>query len=323
MTAPSAITAADRPLVYLDTGVLLSIADGEWRPSEVSVLIDEMARVNAVLVISAAHLWDQLTAAASSRVRFVRALDRFPRVCVGTVESGHLQLHSMNRPSHDLSTFALPVPLIGGASLVWLRIVDALRWRGVRAAACANAMEPKLSQRQRRRAIEGMFEIMNAADREDAGAAVARFVENMPGARGLRGRLARTALASFPWHWLRAVGDRLGMWPTPERVRAGAARRPWPSPDDNVGAHLASVLAVGHEKNESRVPRRSDHADGVHLYFVPFVHVFTADASTLHNVKRRLDELSQTKEAQAIANGDRRGIVAAIRNAGDGLARRR
>ena len=306
-------TAAESPLVYLDTGVLLSIADREWSTGEVTALLEAIARANAVLVISTAHLWDQLTAATGSRVRFVRALDWFPHVCFGAVEAGRLQLVALNRPSQDLAAFAFPVPLIGGTTLLRLRIVDALRWKGVRAATAAAAMEPKLTQPQRRRAIEGVFEIMNASDRAGVAAAAARFVEHMPGARGFRGRIARAALTSFPWRWVRAVGERVG-WPSVERVRAGATRRPWPSPEHDVGAHLASVLAVGHEKNEKRAPRRSDHVDGVHLYFAPFVHVFTADAPTLHHVRKRLDTLAETKTVHVVANGDRPAIVSAIRS---------
>lgn len=65
-------------LVYLDTAVLYTIADGVAEEDNVARLHDAMQSVNAALVLSMAHVWDAFHKADDeTRKRLGRALDGF------------------------------------------------------------------------------------------------------------------------------------------------------------------------------------------------------------------------------------------------------
>lgn len=307
------------PRVYLDSGILLDIADGRLDPELWTRLLASMTTQPKWLVVTLDHMQDVLARTESgSRGRFGVAVERFPFRAV------------VSREPYEIE------PWSGGLRDIQLRPIDRFQDLLVEPAAAPKLAELAAAQDQMHLAASTVQSIRRTSAPLSAKASqfVIRCLVTLQ--RGWMGTDVPAIVAMWesgngdvlldaerqtvidmltPWAALLADYDQQYPLSAEDRERLLRTFRDsfdYNSREHSPGMFLAHRLSGCWQRNVTRKPRRSDYVDGMHASYFPYVDVATCDASAFSCLAPYVEMVRGVRYPVIVRNGDFDSLIAAI-----------
>jgi hypothetical protein len=304
------VITSEWPRLYLDTGVLLAIADGKEDAATVEHLIGTCDDHGVLLVVSSAHFQD-LPPDQPTQARLAVALERF-RWLAFVIAS-----------PEDFEVFVTGFD-------IGLALAPNIRELNIAAAASV-----QMHKNVQQKAFECFAAMQRIRAQNSEVSAIARELAAMTFVSLLDGEPPRDMTTIFEGHRRHCgvkVGDRereailaeLAPLVTflelvqelpnlPDDWRTLALLRVKLSHEDYApGARLSSQLHRGFVQNIRRRPLRSDVVDLIHVAYFPYVDVATCDRAAFPLVSRRLSGLKCPRSVKLFRNGQLLEVLRAV-----------
>lgn len=307
------------PRVYLDSGVLLEIADGRLDESRLSQLVALMTRRPKWLVVSRDHMQDVVSRTdVSSRDRFAAAVELFPFRAVVYREPHEIEPWTSGQRDIQLRPMVAFRELLAEPTaaphLARLAAVQDRMHRAASTSQIARRTSPSLSAKGSELVIGCLVTLANGWMGTDVPAILAMWEGDAQDALPDRERQSIIGMLS-PWAQVLADYERDYSPSAEDRVKLLLMLID--SFDDHSHIHspgmfLARRLGSCWHRNVARKPRRSDSVDGMHASFFPYVDIATCDASAFSCLSPWLDKVCGIRRPIVVRNGDVAALVQAL-----------
>jgi hypothetical protein len=308
--------------LYLDTGVLLAIADNRADENVVRALLRAAADTYTLLVVSKDHMQDVVPKSDEhSRTRFVAAVERFPFVAV--VEQAPFEIEPWTDEEVDIGL--LPVGNFGellkhpkaGPHLEALSMIQDREHSVVSASQNQVRRRTHLSKQGKRLFLQSCITLLSGWMGTDVQEILAMW-EADTGAHLADEERAMILGIIAPWaDWLR---DGACQYKITEDDRQRLLRDFRDNFDQtsrlrSPGMHLARKLAGRLILNVDRKPLRSDPVDGMHASHFPYVDVATCDSGTYECLASEIGSIRGPRTPHLFRNSELKALVEAVRGA--------
>lgn len=319
----------DAPLVALDSGVLIDIADGTRPADDVNDIHDAMRDVGALLLVVPPHLSDLWPSTdTATRSRWQSAINAFPRKAVTLVlpaaaEKAALDaaLAGCHLPPQEPDLIIEEVVIFRLEDLVDGETDRLLTTQGGFASRSAEAQQvghdaARADGHDQRTNVDNEF--------------VAKVVEDLLAGRDLASMLAPHALVPDDFQLLAAnLPQLVSVLRSQIERHGGDARRAaralalgksvsdlsWAAtkggherwlalaPDIAPGEYLAYELRRRRDADHTRKSRASDLADLEHVKVVPYVDLATLDRENWAVIEELVKKVRRRRQAHVVPNG--------------------
>lgn len=309
--------------MYLDSAILLDIADGRFDSGLWSRLLSSMTTRPKWLVVSRDHMQDVMSRTNDgNRDRFAAAVEQFPFRAV------------VYREPHEIE------PWPSGPRDIQLRPVEAFRELLQEPAAAphlaklaaaqdqvhgasssaqvARWTNPPLSPKGSELVIGCLVTLQRGWMGTDVSAIVAMWES---GASDRLSNIERQSIIDILTPWANLLADYEREYSPSVEDRENILRGFRDSFDDTSREHspgmfLARRLTGCWQRNVARKPRRSDSVDGMHASYFPYVDIATCDASAFSCLVPCIDTVRGIRRPIVLKNGDLTALVEAIASLG-------
>lgn len=347
---------AKAPRLYLDTALLIDLANGTWEPRYVDRLFGSVRDTGAVLVFGPGHMLDLHRGSdRATRARVFSLIDRFP--AVATIKRAPLREDQRRldaiagRPEGEERRDWTPADLVleecvrpilqdlergGYEESAWMETSAqaeglSVAGTGFRTLVGSGKLDP---------AALSVFETVFAMEvRGEDGVShlmgrLPAFVRELPEVQESEARLRRLHLAASPFlatvlrpliEQLEGTPEQFSRRSRPETsgipvgwlaIPNGETR--WLSEASRFapGLFLRAMLIQHRNHDRNRPPKPSDNADEQHVAVVPYMDVVTTDREVFSIVRRFLGKAKTVRRARMFRNGDRAGLLGEIERLG-------
>jgi hypothetical protein len=305
------------PRLYLDTGLLLDIADGNVKNENMDDLLATMARGPVLLVVSKDHIQDVLPLSRDeSTDQFAAAVERFPHRAVVDREPHDIEPWSNGPQDIGLSLIDDVSGLVRHpAARPYMAKLSAAQEQLHRTSSVSQAERrgsPPLSAKANELALRCLATLAGGLLGTDVSDIIAWFEPEF------RGQISDAELATIiatltPWAAL--VRDHVRSDADHERLfrdfrdNFGDASRL-----HSPGMFLARRLAACWSRDLARKPRRSDSVDGMHASYFPYVDVATCDRSAFTCLAPHIESVRGSRTPRIFRNNDLASVIDALRS---------
>jgi hypothetical protein len=307
------------PRLYLDTGILLAIADDHVDPEILARLLSAVAQTRTFLVLSKDHMQDVVPRSDEyTRDRFVAAVERFPFRAI--VDREPYEIEPWTDQPQDIGLH--PIDDLGALlkhakarpHLAALSAAQDLEYCAISASQDQLRIGSPLSRSGKKRFLQCCITLITGWMGTDVSEILAMWEEDSDG------RLADSDRASIvgtigPWAALLHEYERRSFLTDENRqrlLRDFRAAFDETSHFRSPGMFLARKLARSLHANVARKPLRSDPVDGMHASYFPYVDIATCDSGVFACLSPLVSSIKGIRNPRLFRNNDLESVVDAI-----------
>jgi hypothetical protein len=307
------------PRLYLDTGLLLEIADGLIEGPILTRLLTTMADLPAVLVVSKDHMQDAIPRGHDeNRDHFAAAVQRFPFRAVVVREPREIE--PWTEASQDIGLCLIEdfLELVtrpeARPHLAQLSAAQDKIHTATSVSQVVRRMDP-LSPKASELAFACMVTLARGWMGTDISEILAMWEES-------KGRLAdgeRASIVVALTLWAELVREHI----LTDEDREKFARDFLDTFDDTSRIHspgmfLARRLTGCWQRDTARNPKRGDSVDVMHASYFPYVNIATCDRSAFACLAKYIGLVKGPRSPRVFRNNDLESVVAALASFGGG-----
>lgn len=307
------------PRVYLDSAILLDIADGRLDRGLLSRLLAAMTKRPKWLVVSRDHMQDVMSRTdAGNRDRFAAAVEQFPFRAVVHKEPHEIEPWTDGPRDIELRPVAAFRELLQepAAAPYLAKLATAQEQLHV-ASSSAQAVrrtDPPLSPKGNKFVTRCLVTLARGWMGTDVPGILAMWEAE---AEESLSDAERSSIISMLTPWAGLLSDYEREYSPSAEDRDKLLQNFRDSFDDasrehSPGMFLARRLSGCWHRNVHRKPRRSDSVDGMHASYFPYVDVATCDASAFSCLAPHIGAVSGIRRPILLKNGDLTALVEAV-----------